>query len=218
MGLTIHYTFTGNAGMTQAVALAVVRRMHQYAARMAEAGQLAQVSPIYEVRSAADFTRLKHEELWLAIQSGKWVNKGGHSSHVNPSAAFIFSTWPGEGCEAANFGLCRYPGAPAWSWSSFCKTQYATEVSLEHFLRCHMAVVALLDGWTAQPEITVSASDEGDYFEKRDLSALAGKIGDAFGRTDFIPSDDVRFIAPGQARWLRQSAEAVALFTQENGS
>ena len=67
-----------------------------------------------------------------------------------------------------------------WSWSSFCKTQYASNPDcggLENFLRCHLAVVKLLDH-AATLGVLKEVSDESDYFQKRDVPALAEQVGD----------------------------------------
>jgi hypothetical protein len=109
-----------------------------------------------------------------------------------------FSTWPGEGCEPANFGLCRYPAQATvpdlkqpeqtrtvrthlggWRWGSFCKTQYASNPEaggVPNFLRCHLSVIALLD-YARTLGILSSVSDEGGFWEKRDAQALAQTVG-----------------------------------------
>ena len=67
-----------------------------------------------------------------------------------------------------------------WSWSSFCKTQYASNPEyggVEHFLRCHLAVVKLLDH-AKTLGLLGEVNDEGDFWEKRDVQALAKEVGD----------------------------------------
>jgi hypothetical protein len=64
-----------------------------------------------------------------------------------------------------------------WCWSSFCKTQYASQYGVEHFLRCHLTVIRLLDH-AKQLGILASVSDEGDYWEKRDIKALTQEVGE----------------------------------------
>src|SRR5262245_52392744 len=56
---------------------------------------------------------------WLLIQAGQSVpcpwNK--HISRtVNPTRVIAFDTWPGPGCEAANFGLCLFPAEIDWEY------------------------------------------------------------------------------------------------------
>lgn len=62
------------------------------------------------------------------------------------------------------------------TWGSFCKTQFANEFGLPNFLRAHMTVCAILE--KAQDigfEVTVH--DEGEFWTKRDVKALAETVG-----------------------------------------
>jgi len=110
---------------------------------------------------------------------------------VLPRRLMAFDTWPGEGCEAANFGLCQYPpviktsegplrtGLTGWRWSSFCKTQYASNPKcggVPNFLRCHLSVIAMLDR-AKELGCLDEVSDEGGFWQKRSLSALVQEIG-----------------------------------------
>jgi hypothetical protein len=135
---------------------------------------------------------------WLVIQAGQYVEHGGVHYQVKPKHLVAFSTYPGEGCEEANFGLALYPpavfprdaitgrghkvdtGLKGWCWSSFCKTEYASGAQyggVENFLRCHLAVIRMLDH-AKELGILGSVSDEGDFWEKRDVAALAREVGD----------------------------------------
>jgi len=136
---------------------------------------------------------------WLLIQAGQYVDDplDGHVSYsLAPTHVIAFSTWPGEGCEEANFGLCQYPRflcverhgrkrniptkLPGWSWRSFCKTQYASNPEcggVQNFLRCHLLVVAMLDR-AKELGLLEEVSDEGGYWEKRDAEALAKAVGE----------------------------------------
>jgi hypothetical protein len=113
------------------------------------------------------------------------------STHVSPTRLIAFSTWPGEGCEEANFGLCQYPATiehqgkrirtkfTGWRWHSFCKTQYASDPNcggVENFLRCHLSVVALLDR-AKELGCLEEVSDEGQFWEKRNVEELVKEIG-----------------------------------------
>ena len=67
-----------------------------------------------------------------------------------------------------------------WRWGSFCKTQYASNPEcggVENFLRCHLLVVRMLDH-AKELGILADVSDEGDYWSKRDLPALAKEVGE----------------------------------------
>jgi hypothetical protein len=146
MGLTIHYQLQTPLTEPRAVRTLV-------AAMRATACTL----PFAEVDDVVEFcgSDTKYEQgarddehHWLKIQAGRYVRKGDSHHHVLPDHIVAFSTYPGEGCEPANFGFCQYPrhititdpkggtrrlttGLRGWSWSSFCKTQYASYVELK---------------------------------------------------------------------------------------
>ncbi|MGH7970950.1 MAG: hypothetical protein ACREIC_19695 [Limisphaerales bacterium] len=138
---------------------------------------------------------------WLLTQASKHVNLPSsetdksqgftRSMRVRPERLIAFGTWPGQGCEEANFGLCRFPETvqtdagpvatklTGWRWGSFCKTQYASNPDcggLPNFLRCHLSVIALLDK-AKELGCLDSVHDEGGYWEKRDLPALVEQVG-----------------------------------------
>jgi len=207
MGLTIHYNFKHDARDTSA--RPVLEKLRQAALDLpfAEVGELVELKG-----DQCDYQNLEQGDpnRWLLIQAGGSVPLGGHSSlSVAPTHLIAFSTWPGEGCEEANFGLCRYPTTvvhqgkriqtklDGWSWRSFCKTQYASDPKcggVENFIRCHLLVIAILDK-AKELGVLERVSDEGGFWEQRDLKALvqeigswnnmiaafAGKLRDAFG-------------------------------------
>jgi hypothetical protein len=99
-----------------------------------------------------------------------------------------FGVNPGEGSETAAFGVAWLPGrddqfrlipnAPhTWLWLAHCKTQYASNVSVEHFLKVHTSIIALLDE-AVRLGFDVRVMDEGEYWETRDMHKLAGKVDD----------------------------------------
>ena len=66
-----------------------------------------------------------------------------------------------------------------WCWGSFCKTQYASNSEcggLPNFLRCHLSVIRMLDH-AKELGILESVNDEGEFWEKRDVEALAREVG-----------------------------------------
>jgi hypothetical protein len=202
MGLTIHYNLQANTRSANK-ARELVEQLRQKALDL----PFKEVSEVVELaEDNADIDKLArdHPHRWLLIQAQAFVvhHQGKLETHllVKPERVIGFTAWPGEGCEEANFGLAVYPrtveiedqscfpprtkrlrtGLAAWSWGSFCKTQYASNPDfggVEHFLRCHLAVVKVLDH-AAQLGILKSVSDEGDYWEKRDLKALAAEVGE----------------------------------------
>ena len=96
---------------------------------------------------------------------------------------------PAGGTEEANFGLASYPATVefdnrriatrlrGWQWHSFCKTQYASKYGLENFIKGHTNVVRLLDSAKGLG-ILRSVNDESDYWEHRNLEALAKTVGE----------------------------------------
>ena len=196
MGLTIHYKL--KAGGTAATTRKLVETLHQAAHDLPfeEVGDLVDLAGDqcnYDRRDKDDPLR------WLLIQSQGSVSLShlpGESEYssrrVSPTRMIAFTAWPGEGCEESNFGLCQYPAEivdprhgklktklAGWHWSSFCKTQYASDPQcggVPNFLRCHLAVVALLDR-AKQLGCLDSVSDEGGFWEARNVAALVAEIG-----------------------------------------
>lgn len=217
MGLTIHYRLS----LPEKTPLPEVRQ------KLGALRQCCLDLPFKEVGGLMEFKGEKCDwnkrdredpHRWFLIQSDTFVNykygrggkpfrvegceNGTYSHSVLPQQIVGFSTWPGEGCEEANIGLCRFPktvmvankwsrknhrlpvGDSKWSWHSFCKTQYSNSPEcggIENFLRCHLSVVAMLDA-AKKLGFAVECNDESGYWEKRDLKALVKEIGqwDAF--------------------------------------
>ncbi|MGE0608442.1 MAG: hypothetical protein AB7O62_15205 [Pirellulales bacterium] len=201
MGLTIHYSFKSNLRGEPQVRSLVEQLRHR-------ASDLAfqSVGPLVMLRDQeCDFEGQPRDDprRWLLVQCSErlerdWPGYGTCIHSIPPTRVIAFSTWPGEGCEQANFGLCRYPGTIAvrdprqpsqfrtirtkltgWRWSSFCKTQYASDPrygGVEHFLRCHLSVIRMLDA-AKELDLLEEAGDEGGFWENRDLQALAREVG-----------------------------------------
>jgi hypothetical protein len=190
MGLTIHYGFQ-SASRTPSQARQLVDQLRQKALDL----PFAEVGEIVEVQGdSADSEKADKDDpnLWMLIRAGKYLVRDNKHHRITPTQVIAFSTLPGNGSEEANFGLAAYPtiievgskkvrtDLSGWSWSSFCKTQYASNPKfggVENFLRSHLAVVKLLEG-AAELGILNEVTDEGEYWEKRDIEALATEIGD----------------------------------------
>ena len=199
MGLTIHYALR-TATRSPKTARAVLARLRSRALDL----PFERVDEIIELEGAAcDYRQYdrEHPLRWLLIQAGQYVDdpgRQGYNYSIAPLHVIAFSAWPGKGCEEANFGLSRYPPAievddpvhpgrkrriatrlSGWRWASFCKTQYASNPNLggaANFLRCHLAVIKTLD--QAQSlGVLDRVSDEGGYWDKRDLRVLAEEVG-----------------------------------------
>ncbi len=207
MGLTIHYRLRFDGSPEEA--LTKISQLREKAMGMS----FEEVSDVRHFTGAdCNFNADKYDNnsadsewRWALIQSngrniritsdGKRLKKNEKSSvgcyHISPQPIeiILFRTWPGEGCEEANFGLARYKRyiyfrgqkvlsglGTGWHWVSFCKTQYANEKGLLNFLRCHTLVVAMLD-CAKELGIMKSVDDEGKYWEKRDMKDLAEEVG-----------------------------------------
>lgn len=142
MGLTIHYCL--RAAGNEARARTLIHALHQTAQDLPfkERGPVVELSGDqcdYDRRSEDDPLR------WLLIQTEESVEvtaqrraPGGltYQSYqkVRPLRLIGFAAWPGDGCEASDFGLCQFPAVVAtpngplrtrlhhWHWGSFCKT------------------------------------------------------------------------------------------------
>jgi hypothetical protein len=197
MGLTIHYSLQSNTSSIR-TARQLVNQLRQKALDL----PFKAVGPLVDLSGqACDFDCQPRNcpHRWLLIQAGGSVEHGPYSYTVPPRRLIAFETHPGDGCEAANFGLCLYPasiqvidrdvhphrqrrlrtGRHGWLWSSFCKTQYASNPNhggVRNFLRCHLLVICLLEE-ARNLGILQSVSDEGDCWQKRDIKALAQEVG-----------------------------------------
>jgi hypothetical protein len=190
MGLTIHYELH-SATRSEATARNLVTRLRSRALDL----PFKAVGEVIELSGdEADFNNCRPDNphRWLIIQAQKYAEVGNHHYDVPPQRLIAFSTLPAEGSEPANFGLAVYPSSiqfqgrtirtqlKNWFWGSFCKTQYASNPEcggVENFLRAHLAVISLLDH--AQTlGVLQSVSDEGAYWENRNIEALAKEVGD----------------------------------------
>jgi hypothetical protein len=191
MGLTIHYALQSD---TRSVPKArkLIEQLRQRALDLPfqSVGDLVELG-----ETDCDFTACEQDDpnRWLLIQAGRYVEHDNIHYTVTPKHVIAFSAWPGDGCEEANCGLCLYPGTietregkrirtglKGWSWNSFCKTQYASNRDcggVENFLKCHLVVIRLLD-CAKEIGLLGEVSDEGEYWETRDVKALASEVGE----------------------------------------
>ena len=189
MGLTIHYSLKSDADSPEQ-AQQQVEQLRQAALDlpMAEVGQIVEFSgAACEFRTASDDIHR-----YILVQAQRMMGLGQACHFLVPDQVIAFSTWPGEECELANFGLCRYPvavagkngpletGLTGWSWQSWCKTQYASNEKaggIANFVRCHLAVIRLLDQAKAMG-VLESVRDESHFWDKRDVKALVETVGE----------------------------------------
>jgi len=76
----------------------------------------------------------------------------------------------GDGCEYFRITLGRLGDSKAWRGMDCTKTQFA-----DHFVNAHTMVIRLLD-LCKEAGILENVSDEGSYWETRDLKVLAENI------------------------------------------
>jgi hypothetical protein len=226
VGLTIHYNYQTNKKTSVKQAEKIANDMWNYALMLKDKGALEEVSDLFyitdeefkHIRGLDREERFAHPLGWAAIQATEHFSKKiaigksyrGKKVYKNiyrdlyPEEGWMFTTYPGDGSEEANFGLMRYPseiilgaddlydfsvaeplkeltiktGYKGWSWGSFCKTQYASNYGLAHFAECHIAVCAMLDNIYMNDRLNIEVSDEGEFWEKRDVQALINEVGD----------------------------------------
>ncbi len=199
MGLTINwnFSFTGTAQD----ACGVVRTLSQQAQDL----PFAFVSDIVELKGAeckpgiyskddprldtlCDGRRILEYDV-VKIPSGRRFSRWT----LYPKHIMGFYAEPGADCEAASFGLCRYPTevevqsgrkiatglGHGWHWSQCCKTQFASNPKvggINNFLLCHLSVIALLDAAAATHGLAVEVDDEGEFWTKRNVPALVQEV------------------------------------------
>lgn len=193
MGLTIDYRLR-----TDLATISEVRTLIKSARQFARELPFEKVGKVVEFQGQeARFERGKKDpNAWFKIKSGTMIKRGTTYYPVDALQIIGFETWPGAGCESANFCLARYPATitveaspgrfrelstrlAGWCYSSTCKTQYASNPKnggIEHFLRCHLSVVTLLDFIRDTGLVNVRVWDGGGYWKHRDMSKLARKV------------------------------------------
>jgi hypothetical protein len=189
MGLTIHHELRLPRDTPAERVAELVTQLQAAATRL----PFDQVSPV--VHTCADGSTVidKSHPLGLffmfcasmLLDAKQWT--GDFSRAVLPEG-YGFGVIPGDGSETAAFGVAWLPARddefrlipnepPTWLWLSHCKTQYASNVSVEHFVRCHTSIVALLDE-AVRLGFDVRVFDEGEYWDTRDVATLVGKVDD----------------------------------------
>jgi hypothetical protein len=182
MGLTLHYRLSSPSQPTSKV-----RSLLQSLRTHALSLPFLSVSNLIELEGEDclfDPSNREAPHAWLNIQTTRFLmhEKGDvitAAGEFHPIHIIAFTVDPAEGSEQANFGLCRYPGSAGWSWSSFCKTQYASNPStgdVANFLKCHLGLINLLDK-ARELKILGEVHDEGKYWQNRDVEALIKEVG-----------------------------------------
>lgn len=212
MGLTINYKIDG-ATSDREEALGIVQKIRSLAMDLPfeKVGEIIEISGDRANHHHPDYDKGGELEnyLWMALQATGFSEALGESEPkiaMAPLELIAFEIRPGPGCESANFGMCRYPATidfscgkgrrkklatgfgDVWSWSSFCKTQYASDPrfgGLANFLRCHISLVTLLDRIRERLGLHVYCHDEGGYGPRNDNEDV--KTGKAVDKITYKP-------------------------------
>ena len=181
MGLHLNFDLRLPGSAPAERVLELLERLRAFAQRTAA----RRVSSIYSTRTEWDGSQPGADRLegffhlWAEILSKPWRDESDPEIEVDPLSALGFVILPGKGSEAATVGFIRrrFPdtGAEEWHWSTHCKTQYASIVSDEHLVRCHSALVEILDHAIALG-IEVDVHDETGYWESRDPAVLLASV------------------------------------------
>lgn len=127
---------------------------------------------------------------WCHAHTSLTARDGKHAGFpaATDRAASMFYLYPGAGSEAAPLGLVRPGGVPAnadahradlqghWYWYGWCKTQYASRISDEHLVHCHLVVVRALEA-AMRLGFRVEVRDETQYWETRSTDRLITEVG-----------------------------------------
>jgi len=175
MGLTIHYKLSVKKKISSAAARGLVERAARHAKEIgcAEVGEIIRVEPDFPFTS-------------LFVRAGK--AEDCCFGDVPARDGWLVDVCPGNGCESVLLALCQYPReipfrgetlatgyTGGWLFHGHCKTQFAAEHGWEHFLRCHKAVVTILE-FCQQIGFAMEVTDEGGYWETRSEEKLCSAL------------------------------------------
>jgi hypothetical protein len=192
MGLHICYDLTLPGAVPQEDAIAILERLREFA----EGLGVALTTPVFRLTGAdlaAERDVLEHRSVsWLMRICSEGMREerdGTRDAVVDPDALAVagFLMHPGDGSESAMFGLVR-PALTTrpldaergelwqdWFWHYCCKTQYASRVSDEHLVHCHLSVVHMLEA-AKRFGLGVEVRDETHYWETRSTERLVAEV------------------------------------------
>ena len=182
MGVTIHFKLRAPPGTDKTRAKEIMTQLRECGLRYGCAGRVDAVPPLAVDDGARRWGRTWH---YAPVPDRP---KARYEAEVMPEEGFVLFVRPGIDCETLALGLCRYPegvdmddgqnhrtGLGGWRWEGFCKTQYASLHGWEHFRRCHLAVLGLLEA-ARRLGCRVTVSDEGEYWPRRNEAALRQNV------------------------------------------
>lgn len=181
MGVTIHFKL--HRPLSPALpAVEVLNQLRRRALRYRTAGR---VDEILTLRT--DDRALRHGRTLRFFPSPGQSRWSGEVALV-PRMGFVLPVVVGKDCEPLWLGLARYPegvdapdgqnhrtGFTGWNWQGFCKTQFASLHGWEHFRRCHLAVIGLLEA-ARRLGCRVKIDDEGEYWPDRNEAKLRRNV------------------------------------------
>jgi hypothetical protein len=196
MGLTIHWSFQGPQKKSEAKSIIEKLRQRAMDLPFESVGDILHFSGNHtDFESDPD-----GEHRWFKIQAREtiWSKDGRTGWDVVPKEIIGFQIIVAPGSEPMEIFLAVYPKSiliqdertrkpkrlrtnrSGWSGGGFTKTQYASDVrcgGIPNFLRAHLSVCKMLDH-AKELGILQSVSDEGGFFEKRDVPALVNEVGE----------------------------------------
>jgi hypothetical protein len=182
MGLTFSYEFRLPGWYSSAVVNAKIGNLKIRAERL----RFSKITPTYD--GVIDVPPGDWRELFNVFADVNARPMGDderpYSGDVNSARGFL--AMPGKGAEAASFGFMLRTfdddGSREWFWQGWCKPQYASVHGEQHFLDCHLRLVAMME-YAIQAGINVSVCDEGQYWETRDINLLLAELAKMNGLT-----------------------------------
>ncbi len=169
MGLSISYELSLPASTPREAVERVLEKLRRFAASL----------PVEKV--GGEIVSCDDDCPWGAIVLPAKGGKRGKTQRLEalePESAVFFPVEPGAGAETAFIGFARHRPNPVtrgrWFGQWSCKTQYASSPAhggIDHFVRCHLALVAILDE-AKRLKIGVNVRDEGGYWRGRRVPRL----------------------------------------------
>jgi hypothetical protein len=181
MGVTIHFKLRAPPETELAEAKEIMTQIRQRALRYRSAERVDAVLPLREDAQALR----KGRALRFFPEPGQ--SRWSGEVALPPVYGFVLPVIVGEDCEPLWLGLGRYPlvvmvegkwhrtRLPGWRWKGFCKTQFASLHGWEHFRRCHLAVLGLLEA-ARRLGCRVTVFDEGEYWPGRNEAKLRRNV------------------------------------------
>lgn len=194
MGLHICYDITLPGTTTDDDVVRLLEDLRRYALTLA----VAETSPVARL-TGGDLT--SHHDRWErwsvpwllhTFTHGMRKERDGAVGSIEDSdrlAVAGFLMHPGARSEAAMFGVVRplVTRRPAnaerpeywqhWFWHYCCKTQYASAVSDDHLVHCHLSVVRMLEE-AERIGFGITVRDETHYWETRSIERLLLEVRD----------------------------------------